>query len=289
MAAPRPATREALARRIDRVLAHLGGALDGELSLDRLAEVASLSRFHFHRSYRALLGETVAETVRRLRLTRAAGALVQGRRPIAEIARSAGYGSVAAFTRAFAAAYGQPPAAYRKAGRLVPPADPAPADPARPYEVRLERQPPLTLLGLPHRGPYIELGAAFERLFAWAGARGLLRPDTRSVGLYWDDPAAVPARELRSAACISLPDTAATLAGPAGSERHALPGGRMAVARHQGPYGELEAAYDWLYRSWLPASGLEPADHPCFEIYLNDPRQVAPAALLTDVCLPLAG
>ena len=54
-------------------------------------------------------------------------------------------------------------------------------------------------------------------------------------------------------------------------------------------YGELEAAYDWLYRSWLPASGLEPADHPCFEIYLNDPRQVAPAALLTDVCLPLAG
>ena len=63
----------------------------------------------------------------------------------------------------------------------------------------------------------------------------------------------------------------------------------MGVARGQGPYGELEAAYDWLYRSWLPASGLEPADHPCFEIYLNDPRQVAPAALLTDVCLPLAG
>ena len=68
----------------------------------------------------------------------------------------------------------------------------------------------------------------------------------------------------------------------------ALPGGRAAVARHRGPYAELEAAYAWLYRDWLPASGQEPADHPCFELYLNDPRRTAPADLLTDVCLPLA-
>lgn len=282
----REAGRESLARRIDRVLVHLGAHLDEELSLDDLAEIASLSRFHFHRSYRGLVGETVAETLRRLRLTRAAGALLQGRAPLAAIAAAAGYRSVAAFTRAFAAAYGTPPAAYRKAGRLVALSPPAPpAGPA--YGVRIEAQPALTLVGLRHAGPYIEIGAAFERLAVWGAARGLLRGGEASIGLYWDDPAVVPAARLRSAACLAVADPT-PWRGLEGLESFALPGGPCAVARHRGPYAELEAAYAWLYRAWLPASGAEPADHPCFEIYRNDPRQTAPADLLTDVCLPLA-
>ena len=133
-----------------------------------------------------------------------------------------------------------------------------------------------------------KIGAAFERLAAWGAARGLLTGEEPSVGLYWDDPAAVPAPALRSAACLGVADAAPWRDGLPGLAILALPGGRAAVARHRGPYAELEAAYAWLYRDWLPASGQEPADHPCFELYLNAPRRTAPADLLTDVCLPLA-
>ena len=44
----------------------------------------------------------------------------------------------------------------------------------------------------------------------------------------------------------------------------------------------------WLYKEWLPQSGEEPADRPCFEEYLNNPRELPPAEWLTDICLPLA-
>jgi AraC family transcriptional regulator len=55
----------------------------------------------------------------------------------------------------------------------------------------------------------------------------------------------------------------------------------------RGPYAELERAYSWLYRDWLPASGEEPADQPAREDYLNDPKTTPPAEWLTAVMLPL--
>ncbi|QHE93081.1 GyrI-like domain-containing protein [Pandoraea fibrosis] len=38
---------------------------------------------------------------------------------------------------------------------------------------------------------------------------------------------------------------------------------------------------------WLPNSGLEPADFPMFEQYLNDPRSTPAAQLQTRICLPV--
>ena len=66
-----------------------------------------------------------------------------------------------------------------------------------------------------------------------------------------------------------------------------LAGGRHAVLVHKGPYAELHKAYNWLFGTWLPASGEEPADRPCFEEYLNDPQQVPPEEWLTAINLPL--
>ena len=61
------------------------------------------------------------------------------------------------------------------------------------------------------------------------------------------------------------------------------------VARlvHKGPYADLDVAYAWLYHNWLPQSGREPGDAPCFEEYLNDPRSLPPQEWLTAVNLPL--
>jgi AraC family transcriptional regulator len=61
----------------------------------------------------------------------------------------------------------------------------------------------------------------------------------------------------------------------------------VAVLVFKGPYAELEAAYTWLYRDWLPNSGEEPADQPPREDYLNDPKALPPAEWLTAVMIPL--
>ena len=52
-------------RRLLRVLDHIHDNPAGDLSLDAMSEVAALSRFHFHRVFRATTGETLAKAVRR--------------------------------------------------------------------------------------------------------------------------------------------------------------------------------------------------------------------------------
>ena len=81
----RQATWDDYQQRVGRAIQHLEQHLDGDLSLPELAGVASFSPFHFHRVFRALTGEGVAEHVRRLRLERAAARLRNTSRSVLEI------------------------------------------------------------------------------------------------------------------------------------------------------------------------------------------------------------
>jgi AraC family transcriptional regulator len=268
-----PPTLEDYAARIERVHDYLAAHLDRDVDLEHLAGVACFSPFHFHRIYRAVQGETVADSVRRMRLHRAALDLIEGALPIARIAARAGYGSQAAFTRAFRSAYGAPPGKYQTRS-------------ARPFEgaVTMQRSDPIEVAALQHDGDYGAIGSTFERLHAMAIGRGWVTAGTRYFGIYYGDPAATPAANLQADACLTAPPGFA----PDGELRRlTIAGGRHAVLLHVGPYAELERAYAWLYREWLPASGEEPADGPCVEEYLNDPRVVPPSELRTGIWLPL--
>lgn len=66
-----------------------------------------------------------------------------------------------------------------------------------------------------------------------------------------------------------------------------IPGGPHAILRFKGAYAELAGAYRWFFGTWLPQSGREPADVPCHEDYLTNPREVAPADNITEIHLPL--
>lgn len=289
----KPATTLDYSRRIERVIQHMGAHLDDDLDLAALAEIAHLSPYHFHRIYAGMTGETAAESLRRLRLHRAASALIGSATPIPRIANQAGYGSVAAFTRAFQAGYGAAPAAYRKRGFLVtdysegPAASPALKPEHAMFNVTLRDTKPVRLAALPHQGDYLDIGPVFERLFTWAGGRGLMGPATRGIGIYYSDTKSLPAAQWRSDACISI-GAEVTQAPEATAPRIIdLAGGRHAVLLHKGPYAELHKAYHWLFGTWLPQSGEEPADRPVFEEYLNNPRDLPPQDWLTEINLPL--
>ena len=281
----RTTTRSDYAERLDRVFTWLADHLDDTLDLTRLADVACLSPYHFHRVYRAMQGETAADTVRRLRLHRAAAELITGELPIPRVARRAGYGSQEAFTRAFKAAYGVPPARYRASfaptltsGRREDAMD------TTTYETAIRTEPAVRVAALRHHGDYQAIGSTFERLMALAVGQGPLGADFRSFGIYYDDPSATPVNALRADACVVVPAGAA----PTGDlQLKEIRGGRYATVLHVGPYAELEGVYRWLYGTWLAQSGEEPADAPTIEAYLNDARVVPPTGLRTEIWLPL--
>jgi AraC family transcriptional regulator len=271
-------------RRMLRVIDHIHDNPAGDLSLDALADIAAFSRFHWHRVYRAVTGETAAQTVRRMRLHRAAVALVQGADPVPRIAIQVGYANVTTLTRAFSDAYGMPPQAFRDRGELRPFPPTQPPKGHLMYPVTIRTDAARRLAAVPHKGPYHEINRAFEKLFAAIVARGQMRDAGLMVGVYYDDPSATAAPNLRShAGAIVAEDV--VLAAPL--EQVRLPAGRHAVLTFTGPYAGLPAAYDQLYGVWLPNSNEAPADTPPFEVYLNSPMDTPQDKLVTEICMPL--
>src|SRR5881628_348072 len=114
----RESTVEDYQQRLLRVLLHIQNHLDASLALDELADVAHFSPYHFHRIFRGMIGESVWEHVRRLRLERAAQQLRTRRESVTEIAFDAGYETLESFSRAFRAAFGTPPSTFRRNHRL---------------------------------------------------------------------------------------------------------------------------------------------------------------------------
>jgi len=287
--------------RMLRVLAHIQKNLDGSLSLEELAGVARFSAFHFHRIFRGLVGESVKEHVRRLRLERAAHRLRHSGQPVTEIALDAGYQTLESFTRAFHRMFSQSPTEFR-ARRGVVAYGPAPSgvhfvaegalDSFRPalsnsppLEVRIEHLPEMRVAFARHIGPYEETDAAYERLMAWAGARGLLKSPVVVFGIAHDDPTVTAPDKLRYDAALVIPENV-TSEGDVGVQT--IQGGKYAVTRHCGSYESLGETYTRFCGEWLPLSGLELLAAPALEFYRNSPQDTPPEKLLTDIYMPLA-
>lgn len=271
--------------RLLRVIDYIHANLDGDLSLDALADVAAMSRFHWHRVFAAMQGETCAATIRRVRLNRAACTLVQTDDPVAKVASACGYPNIRSFSRVFGDAYGQPPEAFRRNGKLLPLLFQTKAGEYPMFPIEIRTDPIRKVVALPHKGAYLEIGTTFEKLATMSAARAFWNDMEGMIGIYYDDPDATPVNELRAHAGMIIGRDGFEV--PDDLEAIDLAPGRVAVMHFKGPYSGLQAAYKHLFGVWLPQSGEELRDAPLYEVYLNTPRDVEPDALLTDICVPL--
>ncbi len=287
-------------QRILRVLVHIQQHLDETLELDDLARIACYSPYHFHRVFSALVGESLMEHVRRLRLERAAGRLKFTGQTVTRIAFEAGYETREAFTRAFRAHFCESPSGFRDAQRPLP-LPPARSgvhyddhgrvehfQPVRPGEpmpdVTIQRLEPFRAAFMRHVGPYDQVGETWSRLMAWAGPRGLLGPSMKILGICHDDPEVTPPDRIRYDACVAV-GAEFVPQGEIGAVD--FPSGDHAMIVHHGPYDRLGETYFRLYGQWLPAGGRRPRAAPCFEVYVNSPFHTPPEKLVTQIYLPL--
>ncbi len=289
-------SRHAYRERIQRVLRHIEAHQDEALPLEDLARVASFSPFHFHRIFSGMVGETVKDYLRRLRLERAANRLAVTRQPVLRIALDAGFETHESFTRAFQVMFRVSPSEYRKhrqgagpwktaAGRGPDGWPSLPAGKRRHMEVQVKKLPPTRVAFLRHVGPYAHVGKAWERICSWAGRKGLLGPSCVVLGLSHDDPDVTAPDRLRyDAAIVVGPE----VQGEGEIWVQEIPGGEYAVTTHRGPYEKMNETYRALFGQWLPNSGREPGPGPSLEFYRNSPETVKPEDLLTEIWIPLA-
>src|SRR5690349_1090556 len=89
-----------------------------DITLDEVAAVAGVSRYHITRAFAAATGMPVIAYAKARRLSEAAKTLARGAPDILTVALEAGYGSHEAFTRAFRDQFGVTPEQLR-AGRIL--------------------------------------------------------------------------------------------------------------------------------------------------------------------------
>jgi AraC family transcriptional regulator len=113
--APRPGDQ----RRISRVLRYIEEHADQPLDLAQLAAQAFVSKYHFLRIFRRMVGVTPYQFLLDLRLRRAAVKLCTTSMPIAGIAFEVGFGDLSTFNAQFRDVFGASPSAFRRAQRAA--------------------------------------------------------------------------------------------------------------------------------------------------------------------------
>jgi AraC family transcriptional regulator len=241
--------------------------LADELTLDGIAGVAGISRFHMVRAFAAATGLPVMRYVRARRLTEAARALAKGAPDILTLALEADYGSHEAFTRAFREHFGLTPEAVRSARldtlKLQEPIimdstviDNLPSP-------RFETSHPLLVAGLGERYTW-ESGAAipgqWQRFHQSVGnIPGRIGQVAYGVCCNGDD-----AGNFDYIAGVEVSDFS-DLPREFSSVR--IPEQKYAVFAHRDHISTIRRTINTIWNEWLPASGVKAADAPSFERY----------------------
>jgi AraC family transcriptional regulator len=99
--------------RINRAIDHVVRDLARPSRLEDVAAVAGLSPFHFHRVFKAVVGETLQQFVKRQRLERALYLMSHApQRSLTDVALHCGFASSSDFSRSFKQRYGAAPSAF---------------------------------------------------------------------------------------------------------------------------------------------------------------------------------
>jgi len=285
-------TRRYYEERILHVQIYIQDHLDGDLSLEKLAEVACFSPYHFHRIFHGMTGESVREYVRRLRLERAALQLRHSDRGIQEVAMDAGYENHASFTRVFGGFFGISPRVFRETFRkesaITPYDDEYVITIRKPggdaMDVSVRKFEEMTVAFVRHVGPYKKVGSAWEKLCSDRQVVRTMGPDILTLGICYDDPEVTDEGKIRYDACVTVDYS---FVSADGIGRQNIKGGEYAVAVHKGSFDTIGDAYKYIYSEWLPGSGREVENGPSIEVYLKNPDRVPPEEMETEIRLPL--
>jgi AraC family transcriptional regulator len=300
-------------RRVDRVIDEVRQHLAEPLTLAALARVAAFSPYHFARVFKSVTGETLFAFVQRLRLEKAAGALLaRPHQKILAIALDHGFGSAATFARAFRTRFGMTATRWRAGGarrrgaRRRRPRNPGtsirtPRKAARrrrvdtastrrqevPTTVHVRDLPDYHVARMRSVGPYGARGIPelWARLRSWIDAHEI-DPDARlTLGVAYDDPSITAPGRCRYDACVVVP---ADFRPDRLVDIVDIPASRCAIAEFVGTAHEIQEAWDRMFRGWLPSSGYQPDDRPCIERYRGNPTiDTRAGTFRCELCLPV--
>ncbi len=271
--------------RILKAIQYIETYLNDDLSLAKVSQAACYSHYHFLRIFQAVTGITAGTYIRRRRLTQAAEALLKEDTRIIEIALDAGFDSQAAFSRAFKEMFDIPPARFRKerktsAFRGQPVLTEKYLNHIQTRGItmtpRFEHKDAQTFIGMGKDCNFGEPEAIGDLWDRFNKMKHLITDlaDDNGYGLCYA-PKGKEGKEkdifpetFRYTAALRVTGDAVSV--PEGMEKINMPAERYAVFTHKGSTDTLPETNDYIWKTWLPRSGLELADSPDIELYSKE-------------------
>lgn len=255
-------------------------------TIEAAAERVGMSPFHFHRRFAELMGETYGAYVRRTRLAHAAALICRSSTSIIEASLRSGYGSQAAFTRAFSRQFAMAPNRLRAMALAQAP------HPQRLHVDLVEAAAPVRLgavplIGMRFHGPLTQVPAHWQHFASALLAAGLPLEAVTAVGILHDDPGFTAPGQIRYDCTIVDPrSTFPTLRAPL--RRLNLRAGSFVRLDVEGPYSLIPEAVFGVCAVWMPRHRRALGEAPAYEMYRTPPwlRNVGIHASVLVPCSP---
>ncbi len=265
--------------RLNQSILYIEEHLTSEIDYERLGQIACCSAYHYQRMFTYMAGVTLAEYIRRRKMSLAAVDLQDNHKKIIDIAEKYGYSSPTAFNRAFQSIHGVVPSAVKSEG------------------VPVKSFPPITFMmavkGAEALNYRIETKDAFRIIGRSAPLHKEVEQNFMVVPQLWQDAAmngtiqklagmmdAPPMGLLGVSACnddeawkyfIAVSSTK----NSGEFEEYTVPASTWAIFPGSGTSHSIQKLEQRIITEWLPTSGYEYADAPDLEVYLNSDPQNA--------------
>lgn len=276
-------------QRLNDSIDYVEDHLTGEISRERLAQLAGCSVYNYQRMFSYIAGMPLAEYIRSRRLTLAAFDVLRGGERLLDLALRYGYESQEAFSRAFRAFHGVLPSVARTQTVLLK------ACPRLSFQItvkgetpmnyQLKQYPAFSVAGYSYpirqADVFTEVPALWERVFR-DGAIGRIhelfgRTDYHPSGILGvADGRGSDGEQFPYLIGVTnyVEGMAPHVPAPQDMQELQIPAATWAVFDAGGPMPEaVQRVHRSFYTEWLPKSGYRPADLPVLECYRPEERQ----------------
>lgn len=283
-------------KKLNEALRYIEENLTDDLDIKDVAKIALCSEYHFQRMFSFLSGVTLAEYIRRRRLTLAAFEIINSKERVIDLAFKYGYSSPDSFTRAFQSMHGVTPSEVRNRSELVK------AYPPMTFQIsikggkemnyRIVEKEPFKIVGIKKRVPIVFEGVNPEISAMWQSLtmdiitqikelsniepKGLISASTNFSEGRMEEKGELD-HYIGAATTKDCPENLVQLEVKAAT---------WAVFEAVGPFPEtLQNVWGRIYSEWFPSSDYQIAEGP--EILWNEHKDLTAPDYKSEIWIPV--
>jgi len=254
------------------LMSYIYDNIQTDINLDQIAYELQISKFHLHKVFKEQMGTAIYETIKSIRLQKAANILITNKHStITEVSNMCGYSSQTSFIRAFKQRFEQTPKFWRKGGykeysnKILKTTDTVSSNiDFSSLEQNLIKVTPRMAYYIRQKGYSPNYKQVWEKMTAWIYTNEI--QEYEQIGIYHDNPTITPLENCNYVACVVPKDKQTNLVNtnlPSLEIQECL----CVTFKIEGKQQDILMLIQWVYHEWLPNSGYETITIPSYMIF----------------------